>query len=163
MDTGNRADLTVLGVVTLALCVLGIGVLWIFFSEGGVARRAHREAVSQWERREPAAYSFDFTSCNGMCASCPLHISVADGDVTGVESLGGNRCSAPEPDAAPTIEDVFALEEGWRTARTTVSFEIRYDEAWGFPATGSFFCPDGYSDCGSGFGVSNFTVLARGR
>lgn len=95
-----------------------------------------------------------------MCADCPIHVGVTDGEVTAVENRGGKECTATGTEGAPTLEAVFAEEEQLRSSGTFESFTVSYDPVWGFPASGSFRCPDGYSDCGSGFSVSSFEVLS---
>jgi hypothetical protein len=144
-----------------ALGIALLGELW-FFSDGQTANRAHDDAVSLWESTEPAAYSFEFTYCGGMCMRCPTLITVEAGEVTEAASVDG-ECSDYDVRSAPTIEDVFAMEEHHRAAPTTDSFDIRYDPTWGFPAAVDIRCPYGWSDCGSGYEVTAFRVLDQRR
>jgi hypothetical protein len=90
-----------------------------------------------------------------MCASCPLRVTVENGEVVAVMGRGG-QCSVPDHRSAPTIEDVFAMEEADRSAETTDSFEVHYDPLWGFPASVSIRCPYGTSDCGTSYDVTDF-------
>lgn len=147
---------TTLRVVATAGVVLGLmlfGVLWVFPHFWG-ADADHDDALALWESKEPAAYSFTFAHCSGMCASCPIQVTVRDGEVTEATTTG--RGCSTGTDAGPTIEDVFAMEEADRDAATTDSFEITYDPTWGFPASVVIRCPDGWSDCGTGYEVNNF-------
>jgi hypothetical protein len=58
--------------------------------------------------------------------------------------------------AAPTIEDVFAMGQRDRSDARTSSVVIRYDPTWGFPASVSIRCPDGWMDCGTSYSVTGF-------
>jgi hypothetical protein len=136
--------------VVLALALV-LGGLW--FSSAG---KAHDDALSLWESKEPAAYSFDFSYCGGMCDYCPTRVTVERGEVVAVEPAEPGGCAGYDRHDAPTIEDVFAMEEEGREDEMTDSFEIRYDPTWGFPASVSLSCPEGTADCGTGFGVTNF-------
>jgi hypothetical protein len=143
--------------VAVVLCLGALGVVGARVWAGSDARTADERddaARARWESREPTAYSFDYTSCGGMCAYCLVHVTVDRGRVTSARGREG-QCP-PVIDAAPTVEDVFAMEERDRAAETTASYVIRYDPTWGFPASVTIRCPDGWMDCGTGYRVAHF-------
>jgi anaerobic selenocysteine-containing dehydrogenase len=153
----DRRRPTLLAAAAVVSLVVSLGAWW-WFSEAQASARAHEGALALWESQEPEAYSFEFTSCSGMCArECPDRITVTGGEVTDVTPTRPG-CTPASHDEAPTIEDVFALEEWSRSLESTDSFDIDYDRAWGFPSAGNFTCPDGWADCGSGFAVTAFHV-----
>jgi hypothetical protein len=149
MMTRRRAVVS----VGVALCLALLGALWVT-SDSWAAQRAHRAAWAKWQSKEPPAYSFDYAYCGGMCANCLLHVSVEHGKVVDAVTREG-QCSTSE-DNAPTVDDVFAMEKGDRSSGRTASFEIRYDPTWGFPASVSIRCPDGWMDCGKGYSITHF-------
>ena len=128
------------------------------FSGSYAADRAHDRASARWESKEPAAYSFDYDYCSGMCMGCLLRVTVRNGEVTEAVASKG-ECSTFDTQAAPTIEDIFAMEESDRAAPSTDSFEIEYDPNWGYPASVEIRCPYGTPDCGTGYHVTDFEVL----
>jgi hypothetical protein len=154
MSRSRPSAWTVVGVLVVTLGLLALGSMW-FFSAGRAAGQAHDRALERWESKEPASYAFDWTRCDGMSARCLLHVSVTDGRVTSVTTREGD-CPAYEVDEAPTIEDVFAMEERDRAGAHVASWEIEYDRTWGFPASVRIRCPDGYMDCGIGYAVTDF-------
>ena len=153
MLRSGRSQLTVAAV---ALGAVVLGALW-YFSDSQAENRAHDEALALWESREPTAYSFDFSYCNGFCAGCRLEITVENGSVTDAEGWEGE---CPVVDGKPpTIEGIFALEKYDRSRDMADSFEIRYDPYWGFPALVEIRCPEGLTDCGIGYEVTDFEAL----
>ncbi len=157
MTQSRPSVLTVAAIVAVALGVAVLGALWLR-SPGQVAHRAQDDASALWESKEPAAYSFDYSYCSGMCAGCRLEVTVRNGEVAGVVERDG-QCSAVDLQNAPTIEDIFAMEERDRSDSTTDSFEIHHDPDWGFPSSVSIRCPEGTMDCGIGYQVTGFEVL----
>ena len=153
MTSALRPVLVVVGVLVLILGLLAAHWLGFPFGHGD---RDDRAAQRLWESKEPAAYSFDYAHCSGMCRLCPLHVSVRHGEVTDAVSRVPD-CEYAE-ERAPTIEGVFALESADRHGPHTESCEIAYDRVWGFPASVDIRCPDGWSDCGSGYSVTHFRV-----
>lgn len=142
-----------MGVTSAA--ALALAPLW-YFSDGQTANRAHDAAVELWESKEPASYSFTWQYCSGMCAPCEVRVTVANGEVTTARGrppgcVGGH-------DRGPTIEDVFRMEERHRSEELTDSFDIDYDRVYGFPAMVDIRCPEGWSDCGTGYSVTDFEV-----
>ena len=129
-----------------------------FVSDAREAERAHDDAMALWNSKEPTAYSFEYGYCSGMCMSCRARVTVENGKVTDTAAVDPAPCSISGLPDAPTIEEVFALEESGRSDGMTDSFEIVYDPTWGFPASVSIRCPEGTGDCGTGFGVSDFRV-----
>ena len=153
MRHGRPSTLTVAVVTAVALGMAVLGAMW-FFSDSRAGARAHDDALALWESKEPRAYSFDYRSCSGMCDSCWLHVTVKNGEVTGVVARE-SRCSS-HAQHAPSIEDIFAIEKWQRSAEWTDSFEIDYDPVWGFPALVVIRCPYGTADCGSSYEVTHF-------
>lgn len=149
MSRPSTKTVAVISAIAVGTAVLG--TMW-FFSDSHQAARAHDDALARWEARQPAAYSFDYSYCSGMCDSCPLHVTVKNHQVTSALPRR-DRCSSPD---APTIEVIFAMEKSDRASESTDSFEIRYDPYWGFPAMVEMRCPEGTSDCGVGYQVTNF-------
>ena len=149
----TRSALVVAAVFVLALGLLAAHWLGFLFGHGD---RADRAAHRLWESKEPAAYSFDYAHCSGMCQSCPLHITVRNGEVTDAVSRQPG-CEYAEENA-PTIDEVFAMESADRHAPHADSIDITYDRVWGFPASVDIRCPDGWSDCGSGYAITHFRV-----
>ena len=138
--------IVVLGVVALVAVRLFLG-----------AERS--EARERWDEREPAAYTYVYGHCSGMCASCPVQITVRDGEVTGA-TVDDPGCSAPELDFAPTVEDLFAIagdHQPWPFSDRT---EIDYDPFWGFPRYISTTCGEDTSDCGEGWSAHDFEALS---
>jgi hypothetical protein len=142
-------------VLVALAAVVAAAVWWV---RGAAAER--REAQERWDAREPTAYSYTYGYCGGMCASCPVQVTVRDGKVTDT-AVDEHQCGAPDPGHTTTIEDLFAIaddREPWPwpfPSRTTIS----YDERWGFPASIHFTCGPDTTDCGGGWSVSDFTVL----
>jgi len=94
-----------------------------------------------------------------MCMDCRVRVTVEHGEVTHAVAVEAARCSTSSLlTDAPTIEEVFALEESGRSDGMTDSYEIDYDPTWGFPASVELRCPEGTDDCGTGFGVTEFRV-----
>jgi hypothetical protein len=141
--------------VLLGLVVVAFGALW--FVHGLSADR--RDAQARWEEREPAAYSFSYGYCGGMCANCPVRLTVRDGEVTEA-TVDNPDCSAPALAYAPTIEDLFEIAEDHQPWPIGGSTSISYDDHWGFPTSIRFTCDEGVSDCGGGWSVSDFEVLS---
>ena len=139
----------VLSSVGLALV---LGTLLVVVLTG---RAAHNDGLARWEAREPAAYAFTYQTCGGMCASCPIRITVR-ARVVDTAVVQSDQCGREAPRL--TIEDVFAIESresGWFGRSATVA----HDPVWGFPTSISTTCPEGTSDCGSSWAVSDFEVL----
>ena len=141
-------------VLVLVLCVAGLAAWW--FSSDTHARHV---AEDLWESREPASYAFDYSHCGGMCAQCTLRITVTDGRVSGVVRRD-TTCSDYQVHAAPTIEEVFDQVGADQMGMFTDSSTVTYDPVWGFPSAASMTCGPGSSDCGSGYSVRDFEVLA---
>ena len=159
MDDGDPSNLKVLGAGILALSLVGVGMLW-YFSEGRVAERAHDDAVARWEAHEPSAYAFTYSACSGMCAECTLRVPVRNGEAVDVVR-NRNGCAGFGAGAAhPTVEDVFAMEKAARRYESTDSFEIVYNATFGYPESIEINCPYGWSDCGSGYWITDFEVVA---
>jgi hypothetical protein len=150
MRTPRRSRLVVL----IGLVVVAVGGLW--FVHGLSSER--REAQALWEQREPAAYSFVYGYCGGMCANCPVAITVRDGAAIEV-TVDNPECSAPDPAHAPTVEDLFVIAADHQPWPFDDSTTISYDGQWGFPTTISFTCEEGVSDCGGGWSVTDFQVI----
>ena len=74
----TRSALVVAGLFVLALGLLAAHWLGFLFGHGD---RADRAAHRLWDSKEPAAYSFDYAACSGMCQLCPVHVTVRDGSV----------------------------------------------------------------------------------
>ncbi|MEO6510562.1 MAG: DUF6174 domain-containing protein [Nocardioides sp.] len=112
-------------VVVVAALALGVGLVgFLWFTAGfRAAGQAHDDAVALWESKEPAAYSFVYGRCGGMCAVCRMRVTVEDGRVTGAVTAEG-QCSSSTLEDAPSIEDVFAMEKSDRGGAMTHSFEI---------------------------------------
>ena len=143
--------------LAVAFGVAVLGVLW-FLSDARAARVAHDEALDRWDEREPAAYTFVYGHCSGMCASCPVRITVRDGAVTEAV-VSGKGCAQVDEQAAPTIEHVFAVAERHRPGLFGDSSSITYDPHWGFPSHISVTCGPDTADCGSAWSVSDFEDL----
>lgn len=135
--------------VVVAACAAALGIVWV----ASAARSEEHRARKLWESKEPAAYSFDYTHCGGMCAYCLLRVSVRNGRVTGVAARDG-QCSGSEP--APTVERLFTMLDQERSAPWTDSIEVHYDPDWGFPDSIDVRCPPHTSDCGSSYRVTDF-------
>ena len=138
--------------------LVGAGVLALVWLVSGVLSPvvAHQQAEARWEAKEPAAYSFEYHYCSGMCASCDIRVTVENGTITNAVWKG--PCSEQDIDRAPTVENVFDMAAGDRFAP---DFEVRYDPVWGFPASVSTRCGGQSIDCGTGYGVSDFRVVSR--
>ena len=147
----SALPITSIGIVALVIAVLG--ALWLS-SEGRAAARAHDDARALWSSKEPTTYSFDYGYCSGMCVDCTFRITVEHGKVTDVVPRQPG-CELGRR-SAPTVETVFDLEKDDRSAAMTDSFKIRYDRTWGFPRSVSIRCPPDTSDCGKGYGISDF-------
>ena len=148
----------VLALGCVALLVGG----WFVVSGGLVAGGERRDALARWEAHEPAAYAFVYGYCSGMCASCPLRVTVRDNVVVEavlVEVDSDDGCSAPEKRSAPTIEDVFEIAEEHQPHLFNDT-TITYDDEWGFPTSIEVRCGEGTADCGSGWSVRDFAVLS---
>jgi nitrogen fixation-related uncharacterized protein len=152
--TRLRAILLALLGVTVAVSLVA---LW-WSSDSQQADRAQDRARSLWESQEPAAYSFVYGECSGMCAGCRLRITVEHGQVTSAADTSG-RCSGYGVDDVPTIEGVFTAVE-WSRKNLGGRAEISYDPTWGFPASAQISCPPGASDCGSSYEVTDFQELS---
>ena len=143
--------------VLLALCVVAVAATCFV---RGLSTELD-DARARWEQLEPRAYSFVYGHCNGMCAFCPVEVTVEDGSVTAASSaVHDPGCSDPVPDEAPTIDDLFTVAEDqqpWPFGATTTT--IAYDPEWAFPTSIDVECGEGTSDCGSGWSVSGFRVL----
>ena len=158
MSAASRRDLRVLSAVLAGLLVLGLVAWFVWLSPGAQSRRELTEARDLWESQEPASYSFDYFHCGGMCAFCPVHVTVADGAV--VDAVrSGEGCTEGPVDDAPTIEDVFATADAHRPSLLDRSSSVSYDDVWGFPESISFTCPPDTTDCGGGWTVSHFEVI----
>ena len=147
--------------IAVLTCVLGVCVallgLWLT-SDARAERKALGDARSLWEEQQPRAYEFDYGYCGGMCALCLMHVTVVDGRVADAVGREG-QCSSYALDRAPTVEDVFEMVEGDRSAPMTDRIEVHYDPTWGFPASVSVSCPPGTSDCGAGYRITGFHVV----
>jgi hypothetical protein len=150
----TRRSSWLIGLAGASVFAVALAAVAWFVWHPAAGDREHDRALARWESRAPAAYSFDWSYCGGMCALCRVRVTVEDGHVTGAVGVEG-QCSY-ELDRAPTIDDVFAMEKADRSAANTDSFEIRYDPTWGFPATVTIRCPPGWMDCGTGYSVTNF-------
>jgi hypothetical protein len=126
------------------------------------ANRAHDRALALWESKEPTSYSYNFASCDGFCAYCPIHVVVRRGAVTEVQSANSN-CPETDRSHAPTIEKAFTWASAYRSQAGIGRVDIRYDPTWGFPASVNAYCEPVASDCGEGFGISDFTVVTPAR
>ena len=141
-------------VYAAAVVLLTVAFVWTHLDDWAAAR-AHGNAQRLWESREPAAYSFVYQACSGMCGPpCAARITVTRGEVTDLEGAG--ECHELDLDSAPTIDAMFEMEKRDRAAEMTDSFEIRYDPTWGFPAYVVLRCPPGWSDCGTSYEVTDF-------
>ncbi|MFC0221052.1 DUF6174 domain-containing protein [Nocardioides zeicaulis] len=141
----------------LALAV----VAWTTFSPGLEARRAHHHAHALWEAREPAAYSFDYHECHGMCGDCRVRVTVRDGDVVEVATRP-RSCGAYTTDTAPTIEGMFAIAaDHHSTAGIDDVVDVSYDSLLGYPQHVSAICGFEASDCGSGWSISDFESVGE--
>ena len=141
-------------IAAFALCIAALGAWWVVQSRA--AQTADDAAWSRWESKAPTAYSFDYSSCSGMCVGCQLHVTVNHGKAT--DAIARDGLCPTSARRAPTIEDIFAMEQRDRSLETTDSFEIRYDPTWGFPVSVSTRCPVGWADCGSIYTITNFRV-----
>lgn len=151
----TRPRSLVLTAVGVTVAVSLVALWWT--SDSQEADRAQDRARSLWESREPAAYSFGYGECSGMCADCPLRVTVEHGKVTSVADTDG-RCPGYGVDDVPTIEGVFTAVE-WSRKNLGGRAEIFYDPTWGFPASAEISCKPGASDCGSGYEVTDFKVV----
>jgi hypothetical protein len=152
----RRAHLHALAVVAAVLCAIGLGVLW-HTSDGQVAARAHDAALATWQSKEPAAYSFTYRHCGGMCGDCPIRVTVRDGTVADA-TRGPDICSG-DPEGV-TVEELFEIESRARSGWfDNSSAKASYDPEWGFPTFIRTTCDPGWSDCGSSWSVSDFEVL----
>ena len=159
MDAGTRHDLRLVGSIVLGAVVVGLLLWWVWLSPGALSRRALHDARDLWESREPSSYAYDYFYCGGMCASCPVHVTVTDGVV--VDAVrSGEGCTTDVRDA-PTIEDVFDIAADHRPGLLDRSSTVSYDPRWGFPTAISFTCPPRTMDCGGGWSVQGFEVLAE--
>jgi hypothetical protein len=159
MTADSRRDLKVAGALLAACSVVGLLVWLVWFSAWGQSRRELDHARELWESREPSSYAFDYFHCGGMCAYCPVHVTVTSGVVVDAVRTG-EACDGGEVDDAPTIDDLLDLagQHGpapFRDASTS------YDAEWGFPLVVQERCPPGTMDCGSSWSVSHFEVLAE--
>ena len=159
MDAARRHHLRFLGSIALGAGVAVLLVWFVWFSPGAESRRALGDARDLWESREPSSYAYDYFYCGGMCASCPVHVTVTDGVV--VDAVrSGEGCTTDVRDA-PTIEDVFDIAADHRPGLLDRSSTVSYDPRWGFPTAISFTCPPRTMDCGGGWSVQGFEVLAE--
>lgn len=139
----------------LVVAAVLLAVMWLSWD---VLRAiaAHREARATWEAKEPAAYSFDYRYCSGMCAGCVVHVTVEDGEVA--NAVGRGQCTRSDTAEAPTIAEVLDMASATRFSYRS---EVRYDAVWGYPASVSIECGEDTSDCGTGYGVSAFRLVSR--
>ncbi|MCF6376552.1 DUF6174 domain-containing protein [Nocardioides KLBMP 9356] len=156
MDDLTRGDLKTLARVLPAGLAIALVVAFFLLAPGPVGARAHGAAVDRWAEHEPTAYSFDTSYCSGMCAECTTHVTVRDGEVVGTTR---SRGCGPSRDAGPTIDDMLDLADQMRPRLFGAHVTITYDGYWGFPASITETCGEGYSDCGSGWSVRNFEVV----
>ena len=153
--------------VALAAAVALLAAGWVLVLDDVVAAgRAHERGLARWEAADVASYSFVYAKCLGMCMECPQHITVRDGVVTAAvvrdsATRGTSGCGRPNPQYAPTIEDIFVIADERRPGLvpTRITTTVTYDQRWGFPTSIDVDCPDGYLDCGGGWSVRVFEVL----
>lgn len=140
--------------VVMASLVLLAGGTW-FVRSLSAERRA---AEARWEERGPSSYAYTVSYCGGMCASCPVRVTVRDGAV--VDAVAEEPgCTAPDPADALTVEDLFDAAgnaDQWLSSGSTT---ITYDARWGFPRLIETTCGEGTSDCGSSLSAADFTPL----
>ncbi len=155
-DRGSARQLAIVWSIVLGAVLVPLLVLTgaNHFSAGAAQDRAK----ARWETHEPAAYSFDFSYCGGFCQGCTTRVTVEGGEVVSAVAAEPGGCTDYGVQDAPTVEDVFDRVAVLREDDLYVSEEIRYDPTWGFPASASFECPEGTSDCGTGLSVKNFRV-----
>ena len=154
MNRPRRSTLTGVAVYAALLCLLS----WAAYASTADGRAFDR-ASALWESKEPAAYSFTYFYCSGMCADCLLTVTVTGGEVIATKSPP--RCPDVQPVDAPTIEDVFAQVDDDQPLWDSDLVDVAYDGAWGFPDHVEIRCPGETADCGTGYGVGNFRVLPR--
>lgn len=160
MNADRRRVQKVSGTVLAACSVVGLLVWFIWFSPGGQSRRELDHARELWEARQPSSYAFDYFYCGGMCAYCPVHVTVTAGVVVDAV-MSGEGCDGGSVSDAPTIEDMFEVAADHRPGLLDRSSSATYDPRWGFPALVEFSCPPDTMDCGGGWSVSHFEVLAE--
>jgi hypothetical protein len=163
MDTDSRTQarqaLEVVGALVLGCAVVGLLVWLVWFSPDGQSRRELGRARDTWESRAPSSYAFDYVHCGGMCAYCPVRVTVVDG-VVGDAVRTGDGCVGGAVQDAPTIDDL--LDVAGQHRRTFFrDASVTYDARWGYPTLVVERCPDGWNDCGSSWVVSGFEVLAE--
>lgn len=151
MRTPRRSELVVL----LALVAAVVAGVW--FVHGLSAER--REAQVRWDEREPTAYAYSSFYCGGMCADCPVRVTVRDGVVTEA-TVENPQCDDPELADALKIEDLFAIAADHQPWPFSDRTSISYDDEWGFPTRILFTCDEGTMDCGGGWSVSDFEDLS---
>ena len=159
----SRGDLKAVGWIVVVVCVATVVGAYFLLAPGPAAARAHGEALDRWTAREPSSYSFTYSYCSGMCVSCPVRVTVRDGEVVeAVSTEPESRCGPRHLDSAFTIEDFFALAEEHRPGMFGDVVSISYDPVWGFPSYIDITCRDRSSDCGSGWDVGDFVDLTAG-
>jgi len=140
--------------LSLLALVVVLGAAWFVHSLS-----AERNAAqARWERQEPSAYAFVYGHCSGMCASCPVHVTVRGGTVTEA-TVREPGCGTPALEFVPTIEDVFTVAEDHQPWPFSDSTTIDYDPVWGFPRSITHTCGEDTADCGSGWSVRDFEVI----
>ncbi|HEY0643037.1 MAG TPA: DUF6174 domain-containing protein [Nocardioides sp.] len=160
MDTDNRQDLKVLGAIVLGCAVVAALVWLVWLSPGAAARRDLGDARDRWEAHEPSSYAFDYFYCGGMCAYCPVHVTVTDGVVTDAV-MSGDACDGGPVQDAPTMEDMFDVAADHHAGLFDHSSSATYDREWGYPTLVQLTCPPGTMDCGGGWSVTGFEVIAQ--
>lgn len=115
------------------------------------------EARARWAASAPASYAYDYRNLC-YCGLIHIRITVADGEVVSVESLG----EEPVPDvperAGYTVEELFdrigkALDRDPHEAR------LSFDPDRGHPLEVWFDFEEHTADEEWGFELENFTVL----
>jgi hypothetical protein len=160
MDLRGRSRLQAVGLVAAGLAVVALAVAWFLLSPAGVARRDLHDARATWTAQEPSSYAFDYFYCGGMCALCLVHVTVTDGVVVDAVRTG-QGCSGGVVRDAPTIEDMFEVAADHQPGPFARSATVTYDPTWGFPVLVQLTCPPDTMDCGGGWEVRDFEVLAE--
>ncbi len=143
-----------LAVLVLLVTAVAAGV---WFAHGLSSER--REAQARWGERGPTSYSYSYFYCGGMCANCPVRVTVHDGVVASA-TVENPQCDDPDPADVLTIADLFAIAAEHQPGPFSNNTSISYDDHWGFPTFIRFTCDEGVSDCGGGWSVADFEVLS---